>query len=182
MGEIALITGGETARTTWSDSMFDRYDAVVGVNWAAHHYRTHWLVALDSVVWRIEHISRIIMPDIGLVSYETQPEDIRAIMEANELALIPFGDRIVDSVKGICTFTFPYALRFCLLNWPDYSIDVYGLDMDGRKGLQPGGPPAKPGPRWSNEEPFTRSIFYEHGDRINLVGCKVEPSRLRKGE
>jgi len=148
---VALVTGGETARTTWSDSMLDNYSAVVGVNWASHHYTTHWLVALDPIVWRMERVSRMIMPDIGLVSYENQPEDVNAILKANDLALIPFGDRITDRVKGICTLTFPYALRFCLANWPDSSVDVYGLDMDNRRGLSPMGPEVrKPSPRWNN--------------------------------
>lgn len=180
---IALVTGGESARTSYSDDLFDGYEAVVAANWASHHYRSRWIVALDPTVWRIEHISRIVLPIRGLVSYETQPQDVTDILEAEDIELRPFGSRITHRVKGICTFTFPYALRFCLETWPDSRVDIYGLDMDDRKGLQPGGPPVrKPGPRWNNEEPFTRAIFYEHGKRINLIECKVDPGRLRKGE
>lgn len=177
---VALITGGGSAKEAWKDSLSSRYESVIGVNWAAHHFKVDWLVALDAIVWRI---GEMIMPDAGLVSYETQPNDVSSILSDNELQLVPFGDRMTDKAQGLCSFTFPYALRFCLEKWLDSEIDVYGLDMDNDRGLCPGGPDKrKPNQRWLNEEPFIRQLFHEHGDRINLIGCKVEPLRIRKDQ
>lgn len=176
---IALVTGGESAKENWSYDKAAEYAAVVGVNWASHHYQTDWIVALDPAIWRIKGA---IMPRQGLVSYATQPPDVTNILEAANLKLLPFGARIINRATGICSFTFPYALRFCLQNWPDDHIHVYGLDMDSTSGLFP----FKQGQlyedsRWNNKLRFIKDLFYQSGDRIEMIGCRLRPDRIRKG-
>jgi hypothetical protein len=146
--------------------MAERYDAVVGVNCASHHYQTDWIVALDPTIWRF---GNVFLPKYGLVSYATQPPDVLAKLKENDLELQPFGDRIVHRSEGICSYTFPYALRFCLENWPSSDVRIYGLDMTA--GFYPQF-------RWDKEKLFIRDLVHSHGDRIQLVGCAIDPSTI----
>ena len=175
--EIALITCGESARLSWSDDMAGRYDRVVAVNWASHWYDSDWVVAFDPLTWRLGQIR---MPRIGSVSWGRPTDDVNAIRLENDLEWEMFEDIMEIKVKGKCSFTFPHAIEFCFAEWPDCSVDIYGLDMDGRRGLcehfdDVAVDRSHSENRWLRERPFVEKAIHAHWDRIELIGCAFVP-------
>ena len=175
--EIALITCGDSAKKSWSDDMADRYDRVVTVNWASHRFSCDWVVAFDPLIWRMGEIR---MPRIGAVSWGRPPDDVNAIRLENDLEWELFEDIMEIKGKGKCSFTFPHAIKFCFTEWPDCSVDIYGLDMDGQRGLCEHFDDhivdrSHGDSRWLNERSFVEKDIHDHWDSIELIDCAFDP-------
>ena len=172
---IALITCGESAKTSWSDAKGKEYDYVVAVNWASHLFSSDWVVAFDDSTWRY---GKVIIPRIGGVSYRRLSDHVNSIRLANDLEWELVEELMECGKFGKCSFTFPNALRFCFEEWPDASVDIYGLDMNKNQGLC----------MWDNghssnrlirEVTFVEAIIHEHWNCIKLIGCEFTPRTPR---
>lgn len=169
MGKVALITCGESVKRSWNDDKRREYDHIVGVNWAAHHYDLDWVVAWDAQIWR--H-GEIIIPRTGAVSYgDGIPDDVDAIRIRHGIEWELIDEPLLNERGQMNTFSFPLAVQFCVQEWPDCSIDIYGLDMDEKQGICMWSNGHK-SERWDRERSFVECMLNKYADRISLVDCR----------
>ena len=145
--KIAILCPGPTLPSTWCDDFFPEFDLVVGVNTAAHHYRTHYLVGKDPHVLRPVFDKKVPRPLCGLVTARAWMAKTALLgmkwhpfplNRVRCLAAAPYVCKAVNS--DVCGYSFPNALQFAY-DYGAKSIDVHGfdqarqpLDFSGQKG------------------------------------------------
>lgn len=170
---IALVSCGESALESFSPSVQDDYAVTIGINWAVYHWHFDWAAAWDALVWRYADGRFAFWPVDGIVTCGRLPDDVATVAASKALQVESF-PRLTS-----CTTTFPNALEWALLKWPDSEIDIYGLDMNGKQGLQPWHDGrCHSSWRWDVELKHLHSLWSLCGPRLRLVGCNVDESMI----
>ncbi len=142
-----LISCGPSVFDTWHGSPGPG-EPVVGINSIIDYFPVDWLCMRDPFELRS-------LPRIGIARGRAVPR-----LEGLE-------DEWLGNWRR-CRLTFPLALRWALLKWPDRKVKVYGCDMSGEQGACRDGDRHDPG-RWQAERKYSDIIPSLFPGRVEYV-------------
>jgi hypothetical protein len=157
---IHLLSCGPSVFETWTLGRWqyavEHDEPIVGVNTIANRFQVDWLCVRDSAV--VDWIDKWMTPFTGIARGRAIPKAWRN----REYEWLGSWMR--------CRFTFPLALRWALLKWPEATVNVYGCDMTNERGAcRDNGRHGED--RWEAEAKYIRRLLALFGGRIKFIGC-----------
>jgi hypothetical protein len=151
--KVHLLSCGPSVFETWSPGLAKDGEPIVGINSICDWFDVDWLCMRDPIV--SERLSTAIKPRTGIARGRAIPRECGVQYEW------------LGNWRH-CRFTFPLALRWALLKWPNATVNVYGCDMNQEQGacIDNGRHGAE---RWQAERRHLDVLIEMFNDRIKFL-------------
>lgn len=175
---VALLVPGDSIATSWSNTLGAQFDAVVAVNWCAHHFTCDWAVGMDHLIMSPILEGTVLRPSRGVVTRRAYaPGALRARLQ--HIDALPYLGKFEGRTfsraaqRERCGYTMPNALWWCGKLGATH-LEVFGFDMSGSDGFKAQKRGSHNLGRWAREAAWLRGYWLPG----TIVHGLIKPERL----